>query len=117
MLSLDFRMGEEEYGRQVSGGEDPEKTLNRSWARSLWERTLQELDAEPSHLAAFRLYLADTDYATIAEKTGLSVTAAKTAVHRIKPRLRDLVRENIRRTCRSEEDVSAEVADFLRLLR
>lgn len=116
LISLDFSQGESEFGLQAARGEAPEALLNRAWARSLWERSLAELDAEPAHLDAFKLYLADVDYKTIAEKTGLSETAASMAVHRLKGRLRDVVIGHIRETVSSEEELKAELAEFKALL-
>lgn len=116
ILSLDFTQGETDYGLQAAKGEAPEALLNRAWARSLWERSLAELSAEPAHLEAFKLYLADADYKTIAEKTGLSETAASMAVHRLKARIREIVIGHIRETVSSEEELRAELAEFKALL-
>lgn len=116
LVSLDVRKGESEFLRQVAGGESPETVLNRTWARSLWEHSLGELRGDESHLKAFRLYLCDADYATICERTGLSDSAAKTAVHRLKSQLRELVTDHLRETVAHEEDLGRELADFLSLL-
>ena len=116
ILSLDFQRGEDEFTRQVSSGDPPETVLNRAWARSLWEKAMTQMAGDPAHLEAFRLYLVDTPYDVISAHTGLSESAAKTAVHRLKLQLRDIVVGHIRQTCASEEDVKAEVAEFLALL-
>ncbi len=117
ILSLDFAAGEREYALQVAAGEPPERVLHRAWARSLWERSLAQLRADPAHLEAFRLYLADADYKTICARTGLSEAAAKTAVHRLKAQLKEIVLGHIRRTVAGEEEVKAELAEFLALMR
>jgi RNA polymerase sigma-70 factor (ECF subfamily) len=117
IFSLDFAAGENEFVREVARGESPETLLNRAWAYSLWRHAIDELKGDPAHLDAFRRYLADEDYATIAEKTGLSEAAAKTAVHRLKAQLREIVIEHLRQTAGNEEDLEAELAEFLALLR
>jgi RNA polymerase sigma-70 factor (ECF subfamily) len=117
IFSLDFARGEAEFVREVARGESPETILNRAWAYSLWRHSIDELKGDPAHLEAFRGYLADNDYATICAKTGLSEAAAKTAVHRLKAQLREIVLGHLRQTAASEEDLEAELAEFLALLR
>jgi len=117
IFSLDFASGESEFVREVARGESPETVLNRAWAYSLWRHALDELKGDPAHLEAFRMYLADSDYAAICRKTGLTEAAAKTAVHRLKGQLRDIVTGHLRDTVASEEDLEVELAEFLALLR
>jgi len=54
---------------------------------------------------------------TICRKTGLTEAAAKTAVHRLKGQLRDIVTGHLRETVANEEDLEVELAEFLALLR
>ncbi len=116
-LSLDFARGEAEYEKlQPSAGETPEQMLSRAWARSLWEDSLAELSGERPHLEAFRLYLKNEDYAGIARKTGLSESAAKVAVHRLKGKLRELIVARIRETVTTPKDLKEEIAEFRELL-
>jgi RNA polymerase sigma factor (sigma-70 family) len=116
LFSLDFVSGESEYTLEVGKEDQPETVLNRAWAKSLWKHSLLELEGEPAHLEAFRLYLADSDYAAICGKTGLSESAAKTAVHRMRGQLRDIIVGHIRETVTNEEELAAEVAEFMSLL-
>lgn len=117
ILSLDFQSGEEQYTIQVQSGETPETMLNRAWARSLWEDSLNRLNADPAHLEALRLYLGDLDYKAISSKTGLSESAAKTAVHRLRGQLRDVITDHMRQTVSSEEQLREEMSEFMELLR
>ncbi|HXG61888.1 MAG TPA: sigma-70 family RNA polymerase sigma factor [Planctomycetota bacterium] len=116
ILSLDFESGESEYRLEVAAGETPENVLNRAWARNLWRQALSDLKGDPAHLEAFRLYLQDVDYATISARTGLSKSAAKVAVHRLKGQLRDLVTRYIGATASNPEEMRAEITEFLELL-
>ncbi|MBI3857834.1 MAG: sigma-70 family RNA polymerase sigma factor [Planctomycetes bacterium] len=116
LYSLDFAQGESEYLLQVSGGETPEAVLNRAWARSLWNHSIEELQGGPVHLEAFRLYLADAGYDVICRRTGLSESAAKTAIHRLKAQLKQIVTNRIRETAANEDDLQKELAEFLELL-
>jgi RNA polymerase sigma-70 factor (ECF subfamily) len=117
IVSLDFSTGEKEYTLQVRAGEAPETVLNRAWARSLWEDSLARLQGEASHLEALKMYLADADYKHISAKTGLSESAAKTAVHRLRGQLRTIITNHIRETVSTDEDLRGEVAEFMELLR
>lgn len=116
LLSLDFTRGEDEYAIEVSAGEDPERVLRRTWARALWMKALGELQGEPSHLQAFRMYLQDADYQNISESTGLTVGAAKTAIHRLKLRLREIIVDHLRATASSEEELQTEIGEFMSCL-
>lgn len=116
LFSLDFAHGETEYVREVARGDTPETVLNRTWARTLWRHALGELKGDPAHLQAFKMYLADADYVTISKETGLSENAAKTAVHRLKAQLREIILSHIRQTLSNEEELQAEVDEFLSLL-
>ena len=117
LFSLDFIRGESEFALEVAKGETPETVLNRAWARSLWHHSIDELKGDPSHLEAFRLYMAGVDYGVIADKSGLSESAAKTAVHRLKGKLRTIVTGHIRETAANDDDLEAELVEFLDLLR
>ena len=116
ILSLDFADGEREYALEVSSGEPPEKVLHRTWARTLWKQALAELKGEPSHLEAFKLYMADVGYEEIGRRTGLTPAAAKMAVHRMKGQLRDVVQHYILQTVQDEDELKAEIAEFMGLL-
>jgi len=116
ILALDFAKGEREYARHVGSGETPESALNRAWARSLWERSLNEVQAEPAELKAFKLYCEERDYRDIARATGMSESAVNSALRRVKARLKNIVIDHIRETVSSEEELRAELAEFKMLL-
>jgi hypothetical protein len=82
----------------------------------LWKTSLTKLQGDSAHIEAFNLYLGGMDYLQISQKTGLSESAAKTAVHRLKGQLRDIIVSHIRDTVSSEADLEAEVAEFMSLL-
>ena len=117
ILPIDFARGDREYSVQVAAGEAPERVLKRAWARGLWDQSLSELRGVPAHLEAFHLHLNGADYRTIIQKTGLSEAAAKTAIHRLRGRLREIVLRHVRAHSDSEEDLHSELAEFLSLLR
>jgi DNA-directed RNA polymerase specialized sigma24 family protein len=116
-VSLDFSSVESEYSPQIASDEDsPEKVLNRAWARSLLDQALSEVKGAPAHVEAFHLYLDGQSYETISEKAGLSETAAKVAVHRLRGKLRKILIDRIAETVANEDDLNAELSEFVDLL-
>lgn len=115
-MSLDLEMGEPRYARASGGGEPPEKIVDRAWAKDLLGRCIAELAGKPSHLQAFELQMQGEDYVSIGKATGLSETAAKTAVHRLRGRLRGILRSHLSLQNATEEEVGREVAEFASLL-
>lgn len=116
VFSLDFERGEGEFNLESARGDAPDRVLHRAWARTLWTQAFSELEADAPHLEAFRLYLKDASTATIAARTGLSESGAKSAVHRLKDQLRRRIVEHLRKTAGSEADLQADLQDFVELL-
>lgn len=115
-MSLDLELGEPKYSRAVRTGEPPEVIVDRAWAKGLLSQCILELVGKPSHLQAFDLQMQGVDYANIGRMTGLSETAAKTAVHRLRLKLRGILRTHLRLQNATEEEVGREVAEFATLL-
>lgn len=116
-VSLDFSSLDSGGHQQIASEEEtPERALNREWARSLLDQALIELKGAPAHLEAFRHYLDGTSYEEIAGKTGLSQTAAKVAVHRLRGRLRQILIARIAETVDNESDLEQELSEFVSLL-
>jgi RNA polymerase sigma factor (sigma-70 family) len=115
IYSLDFAGGEREYVRQVAAWQTPEMVLNQAWARSLLEQSISEMEGPPAHLEAFRAWLAEMDFKAISLKTGLSESAAKSAVHRLRGELRRIVTGHLRQTGATEEEIKTELAEFVSL--
>ncbi|HLY11960.1 MAG TPA: response regulator [Planctomycetota bacterium] len=117
-LSLDFQDTERQYSIDIASGETPEATLNKAWAMSTLESCIQELQGRPLHLQAFRMAMNGATYAEIRKATGLSETAAKTAVFRLRQQLRDSVLRKVGdRSDATPQDEEAAMADFAALLR
>lgn len=112
IVSLDVAEGERTYSSLASVQETPEETFHRAWVRGLLHRAFGRLRGEASHLAAFRLLLSGADYRSIAGKTGLSVAAAKTAVHRLRDQLREILADLLHPSPESPEDLEREILSF-----
>jgi DNA-directed RNA polymerase specialized sigma24 family protein len=117
MLSLDFESGERQYALEVASGGTPEETLDKSWAMSTLESCMAELRGNPAHLLAFRMIADGASYAEVGKETGLSDTAAKTAVFRLRQQLRDVLLRRINNAGLSPQDEDLAMADFASYLR
>jgi RNA polymerase sigma factor (sigma-70 family) len=115
-LSLDLNPGEPRAAWSVRGGEPPETIIDRAWAQGLLGQCVSELEGKPSHLQAFELQMQGVDYAGIAKSTGLKESAAKTAVHRLRLKLRDIIRSHLSVQTATEEEAGQDVAEFATLL-
>jgi RNA polymerase sigma factor (sigma-70 family) len=115
-VSLDPELGEPRIAGSVSTSEPPEKILDRAWAKGLLGQCILDLQGMPSHLKAFDLQARGMDYVSIGKATGLSETAAKTAVHRLRLRLRGMLRSRLRLEKVSDDEVERHITDLASLL-
>jgi DNA-directed RNA polymerase specialized sigma24 family protein len=107
------------------GDAAPDLEYDRACARSLLERARSRLQAECANQAHTALYselepglLADegaSSYKEIAARLGMTEQAIKVAAHRIRNRLRGLMREEVLQTVASEEDWHEEIRYFISL--
>lgn len=98
---------------------DDSLAFDREWALALIARALATLEAEHAHKAEFFQTLkpwlngaANTSQAGAALTLGLSETAVKVAIHRLRTRFRELIRAEIAATVHDP----SEIADELRHL-
>jgi RNA polymerase sigma-70 factor (ECF subfamily) len=104
----------------------PEKAFEYRWAIALLEKVYQRLAdeyREQGKLALFEVLKAtlagpgnSAPYTELAEQVGLSVGAVKVAVHRLRRRYRDLLRETIADTVSSADEVEDELRYLFRTL-
>jgi RNA polymerase sigma factor (sigma-70 family) len=122
VLSLEFERAEGRFSVEPASHDSPEKEFDRRWALTLLERVLARLAVEASakgnseQFAALKPYLTGDEpqlsYAATASALEMSDAAVKVAVHRLRKKFRDLVRDEIAQTVAS----SAEIEDELRHL-
>lgn len=104
----------------------PELEFDRQWADALLGRALASLRAE--HVAAGRAELLDTlepfvwgrdgslSHAEMAARLGLTVGAVRVAVHRLRTRFRELLRQEVAATVAGQEEVDAELRHLVEIL-
>ena len=121
-VSLDLRSGEERFRREPQDESTPETVYERQWALTTLERALERLRAECQaagkeglfeHLRPYLSSSAEAPrHADTAAATGMTEGAVKVAVHRLRRRCGDLLREEIAGTVSSREELQEEV-DYL----
>ncbi len=116
LRSLDFQGGEQEYALVTASDETPEAVFHRAWARGLLAECIAGLKGKPSHLRAFELLLRGGGYPEICRETGLNESAAKTAVHRLRQQLRDVLTGTITKALGEDEEIDVALAEFASLL-
>jgi RNA polymerase sigma factor (sigma-70 family) len=100
-------------------GESPEEVFNRNWVLTVLERAMRRLEREAAALgkdAVFRRlaeYLIEPpeadDYHQVAMELGLRANTVAVSVHRLRQRLRELVREELARTVSDDDQLDAEL--------
>lgn len=122
VLSLDFTEAETRYAIEPVMTLSPEDLFAKSWAVILLGRTLERLRDEAikagnerrfEHLKTFLAGDNGTvTYQTVAEQLDISEGAVRTAVHRLRERYRDLLRDEIAQTVSSAQEIEAEIRDL-----
>ena len=121
-LSLEFEQAEGRFRLEASTGETPERTFDRRWALTLLDRVMARLGSDAvqksksDHFEALKPFLTGEEpqlsYSQTASSLGMSEGAVKVAVHRLRKKFRDIVRDEIAQTVSSP----AEIEDELRHL-
>lgn len=122
-VSIDCATGEQRYRLEPADEWTAEKLYERGWALTLLDSVVTRLGREFDDRNKSVLFAAckpcllgaeaAPDYAAIAAELGMSETAVRVAVHRMRQRYRELLREEIRHTVETPADVD----DELRMLR
>jgi RNA polymerase sigma-70 factor (ECF subfamily) len=125
-LSIDARDADSRYVAEPSHNLTPEKLFERRWALVLLQQVLARLRDEfkasgkVAHFERLKVFLTDDKtslrYAQAAEALHLSGGAVKVAVHRLRRRYRELLREEIARTVHDPSQVDADIRDLFTAL-
>jgi len=126
VLSLDFDTAASRYDREPADSLSPEKLFERSWALTVLTRAMDRLKAEsatPDKKRLFdrlKVYLAAEkdagSYRDLAGELDMTEGAVKVAVHRLRRRYRELVRDEIAQTVTTEAQVDEEIRDLFAAL-
>lgn len=123
MVSIDVRAAEDRYAHEPAHALTPERLFQRRWALTLLDHVLARLRAETLQRQAIfdklKGCLAEgrgSDYARLGRELGLSEAAVKVAVHRLRRRYRELLREEIGRTVEGANEIDGEVRELFAAL-
>jgi RNA polymerase sigma-70 factor (ECF subfamily) len=126
LFSLDELDAEERYKLEPGEESNAERVFDRRWALTLLEQARVQLQTEYEAAGKSALYsglkdfvsTVDTEaYAKKAECLGLSVSAVKSAIHRLRQRYQELVREEIAQTVATAAEVDEEIRYLLAVIR
>jgi RNA polymerase sigma factor (sigma-70 family) len=124
-VSIDSTEAEDRYQNQGSQGPTPPDDFDRQWALTLLERVLDRLKLEMveagkgPHFESLKFVLTGgqgRSYTDTGRDLGMSEGAVKVAVHRLRQRYRDLIRDEVAQTVSSESEVDEELRTLLRAL-
>ena len=126
LVSLDFQAAEVRYRQESSQTLPPDKLFERRWALTLLDQVLMRLRGEFAsagkmhYFDRLKTYLAGDrsggKYSDFADEFEMTEGAVKAAVHRLRRRYRELLREEIARTVEEPDQVEAEIRDLFAAL-
>jgi RNA polymerase sigma-70 factor (ECF subfamily) len=125
-LSLDFENAESQYALEPRDELSPEKLFERSWALTVLDGTMARLQAEAVSTNKQKLFERLKSYLTadkgsapyrdVADDLDITEGAVRIAVHRLRKRYRELLREEIAQTVTSDDQIDEEIRDLFTAL-
>ncbi len=126
VIALDDREAESRYRLEPKDEWSADKIYERRWALTLLDRVLARLQEEfvsagkAEQFEHLKLFLSlgknAAPYADVAAKLGMTEGAVKVAVHRMRHRYRELLRNEIARTVSSPAEVEEEIRCLFQVL-
>jgi RNA polymerase sigma-70 factor (ECF subfamily) len=123
---LETTGAEDRYSLETPGSDTPERAFDRRWAEAMLAVVLARLRVEfedtsrPSRFDELKPCLLgepDADaYAAVARRLQLSEQGVKSAVHRLRRRLRELFREEIAHTVATRAEIDEELRYLVQLM-
>ena len=125
VYSFDALAGEELYLAEAGVAPTADAFFDRHWALTILDLTMNRLEAEyakrgkRADFQQLRRYLTsepEADFAGDGHALGLSEGAVRVAIHRLRARFGQALREEVASTQGAHDDVDAELAHLLRAL-
>ena len=117
--SLDAATAERRFLVEPGHDETPERIFLRQWAVRVLERALERLrdryarSGKSDQFEALKVFLSGearpVPQAEVAAQLGVTVLAVKVAVHRLRKRFRDALRDEVVCTVEADADIDAEI--------
>jgi RNA polymerase sigma-70 factor (ECF subfamily) len=119
IVSIDQTQAESRFAAEPSHNVQPDVLFDRQWALTLLERAMRQVEQEYMATGRARLFEAlrgllvkddsGSPYAEFATRLNLTEPAVKMAVHRLRARYRDVLREEIAQTVNSPAELEEEL--------
>jgi RNA polymerase sigma factor (sigma-70 family) len=119
VVAIDFRDAENRYGNKPADTLTPERLYERRWAIALLEHVLEELRQEMAREGKSALFeglkellagpSGSRSYGQIAKDLGTTEAAVKMAIHRLRRRYRELLKDRIAQTVAGPDDLEDEL--------
>jgi len=126
VVSLDALDAEARYAVEAAHDMTPDRLFDRRWALAVLDHVLSRLRRQYADAGKAALFETIKDcltprrgrlsYARLAEGLGMTHGALRVAVHRMRRRYRDLLRDEIAQTVDSPQQVEEEIAYLLNCL-
>ena len=126
VFSLDIEGAESRYSLEPCNKLSAEKLFERSWALTILDRAMARLQSEavtPKKQMLFdclKEHLTSSKntvpYREIASKMNMTESAMKVALHRLRRRCREILRDEIAQTVATEEQINEEIRDLFAAL-
>jgi RNA polymerase sigma-70 factor (ECF subfamily) len=122
VLSLDAEPRESRYRLEPADPVTPEALFEQRWAQTLLERVIERLGREYAAVEKGRLFeelrgflsqRSAGDRTEIAARYGIGLNAVDVAIHRLRKRYRDLLREEIAQTVSGPEQIEEEIRHLI----
>jgi RNA polymerase sigma factor (sigma-70 family) len=126
LVSIDQADAETRYRLEPADVETPERLFERRWALTVLERAMDQLRDDYARSGKTELFErlsacigvsgAGVSYDEVAAALAMTEGAVKTAVHRLRRRLREVLRDEIAHTVDRPEDVDDELRELIAAL-
>ncbi len=118
-LSLDWQTADTQFQVAATHEPTPDRAFDREWAVALLAKVIERLQAEGEaegkgkQFEQLKVFLTvgkgELSHAEAAQKLGMNETAVRVAVHRLRKRYRQLLRDEIAQTLADAADVDEEM--------
>jgi RNA polymerase sigma-70 factor (ECF subfamily) len=122
-VPFDAQAAEDRYSAEPRDELSPDLLYDLRWAGVLLERVVARLRKDYESTGRTAVYTklqgflwgrqAETSYAEMSEQLGMNAGAVKVAVHRLRQRFRDLLREEVANTVATQEQIDDELRHLL----
>jgi RNA polymerase sigma-70 factor (ECF subfamily) len=119
LLSLDWQTADTKFQVAATNEPSPDKVFDREWALALLAKVIERLQKECAAEGKAKLFeqlkiflaagKAESAQAEVATSLGLEEGAVRVAIHRLRKRYRELLRDEIAQTLADKSQVDAEM--------